>query len=101
MGEALARSVAPWEKQVAMWPSPSRRGPCAKCCSMERASCNMAESQMERYLHEALLNVRSKLQCGRVPVGEALAQSVALCEEQAAMCPSSSGRGACTKCCSM
>ncbi|KAL2466095.1 hypothetical protein Adt_41946 [Abeliophyllum distichum] len=80
-----------------MWPSPSGRGTCTKHCSMRGASCNVAESQWKRHLREALHHGRSKLQCGRVPVGEALARSFAPWEEQAAMCSSSSERGTCAK----
>ncbi|KAL2517869.1 hypothetical protein Adt_14116 [Abeliophyllum distichum] len=124
VGEALARSVAPWEEQAAMWPSPngrsscvkrcsigrsklqgwpspSGRGYCARRCSMGGASCKVVESQWERLLHEALLHGRSKLQGGRVPVGEAIARSIAPCEEEAARWPSPSRRDSCAKRCSM
>ncbi|KAL2466109.1 hypothetical protein Adt_41960 [Abeliophyllum distichum] len=106
-----------------MWSSPSGRGTCMKFCSMRGASCNVAESQWKRHLCEALHHGRSKLQCGRIPVGEALArsfapweeqaarwlspvgealtQSIAPWEEQAAMWPSPSRRGTCVKRCSM
>ncbi|KAL2466106.1 hypothetical protein Adt_41957 [Abeliophyllum distichum] len=84
-----------------MWPSPSGRDSYAKHCTMEGASCNVAESQWERNLREVLLRGRSKLQCARVPVREALARSVTPWEEQAARWPSPSGRDTCAKRCSM
>ncbi|KAL2486857.1 hypothetical protein Adt_31613 [Abeliophyllum distichum] len=84
VGKALARSVAPSNERGARWPSPSGRGTCAKYRSMGGASCKVAESQWERHLSEVLLHQRSKLQCGRVLVGEALVRNVAPSEERAA-----------------
>ncbi|KAL2486137.1 hypothetical protein Adt_30893 [Abeliophyllum distichum] len=61
------------------------------------ARYKVAEFQWEWLLREALLHGRSKLRGGRVPMGEALAQSVVPWEEQAARWPSPSGRGSCAK----
>ncbi|KAL2466107.1 hypothetical protein Adt_41958 [Abeliophyllum distichum] len=99
--EALTRSIAPWKEQAAMWPSPSGRGTCTKRYSMGGASYKVAESQWERHLRDALHHGRSKLQCGRVPVGETLTRSIVPWKEQDAMWPSPSGRGTCAKFCSM
>ncbi|KAL2480843.1 hypothetical protein Adt_33809 [Abeliophyllum distichum] len=72
VGEALEQSCAPWEEEAVRWPSPSGKDPWAKLCSMGGGSCKVAKSQWERPLSETVLNGRSKMQGGRVPVGEAL-----------------------------